>query len=303
MDELKVSMAGRRLGASGLSVFPLSYGMWRFAGTDVETASAKIRAALKAGIDLFDTADIYGFDGTAGFGAAEELFGAVLAADPRLRPRMLIATKGGIEPGVPYNSTVEYLERACEASLRRMRIDTIDLYQIHRPDLLGHPQEVARGLTRLTRSGKVRFVGVSNFTVPQVRALQRYYKDPLVATQPEFSALHYQPLFDGTMDHAMEMGMAVLAWSPLAGGRLAQVPDDERGKAVAAKLDEIAARHNVSRPATALAWTLAHPANVIPILGTQQPERISESLDAFKVRFTRQEWYAVLQASMGESLP
>ncbi len=130
------------LGRSGLSVCPIAWGMWRLAesGRTVADAALLVHAALDAGITLFDTADIYGFDGTAGFGDAEALLGKVLAAEPALRTRMVLASKGGILPPLPYDQSSTYLSGAIDASLRRLQVERIDLYQIHRPDILAHPQ-------------------------------------------------------------------------------------------------------------------------------------------------------------------
>jgi predicted oxidoreductase len=287
---------------------PIAYGCWRFAGTDVATARAKIETALDVGMTLIDTADIYGYDGSApapggGFGAAEELLGRVLGETPGLRDRMVLATKGGITPPVPYDSSPTYLRDACEASLRRLGVETIDLYQIHRPDLLAHPAEVAAALDELVASGKVRAIGVSNHTVAQTRALQAHLETTLVSTQPEFSPLALDPIVDGTFDHAMETGLVPLAWSPLAGGRLAGEPDDERPRAIADVCDQLADEHGVSRSAILLAWAIRHPAGVVPILGTQQIERIRECARATDVDLTADQWYEILVAGRGEPMP
>ena len=136
------------LGQSGLSVTPIAWGMWRLAedGRSAGDAARLVHAALDAGITLLDTADIYGFDGSTGFGDAEALLGEVFAAEPGLRGRMVLASKGGILPPLPYDQSADYLAGAIDASLRRMQVERIDLYQIHRPDILAHPQEVARTL-------------------------------------------------------------------------------------------------------------------------------------------------------------
>jgi len=292
------------LGATGIQVSSLAWGMWRFKGTDAAAAAALVRAALDAGITLFDTADIYGPDNGEGFGASEALLGQVFAADPGLRDRMVLATKGGIRMGVPYDSSAAYIADAVDASLRRLGVDHVDLWQIHRPDLLAHPAEVAEALDRIVQSGKARSVGVSNFTPAQVAALTSYLEAPLASIQPEFSALAHRPLFDGTMDQAMQMGLAILAWSPLGQGRLgAAEPADPRAAAAAAVMDGIAAAQGVSRTAVAYAFVGSHPARPIPIVGTQTPARIHEAADALKVRFTRADWYEILQAAMGERLP
>ena len=280
----------------------MAWGMWRFAGEDVAAASARVQAALDAGVTLFDTADIYGPDNGEAFGSAEALLGRVLSANPSFAPRMQIATKGGIVMGVPYDSSGGYLASAIDASLRRMGVERVALWQIHRPDLLTHPAEVARALEAAHAAGKIGAIGVSNFTTSQVEALAAHLELPIVSTQPEFSPLTIGPLFDGVLDQAMARGLTVLAWSPMGGGRLGE-PKDDRARAVAEALDVKAAEAGVSRAATAYSWILAHPARPIPIAGAQSLARIAEIPDAFRPRWTRAEWYAVLTASTGEPLP
>ena len=283
-------------------VSPIAWGMWRFAGSDVAHARRLVEAALAAGVTLFDTADIYGPDNDEPFGAAEALLGRVFAQAPGLRDRMVLASKGGIVIGTPYDSGADYMASAIDASLARLKVDQLDLWQIHRPDILTHPAELARTLEAAHAAGKIAAVGVSNHTVAQTQALARFLTIPLVSHQPEFSPLALAPLQDGIMDQAVERGMAVLAWSPLGGGRLA-TPADDRTRAVAALLDAKAAETGVDRAAAAYSWIMAHPARPIPIVGTQNVARIATIPDALKPRWTRADWYAVLQASMGEALP
>ena len=311
MSEITLSSQPRLLGKSGLLVSSLAWGMWRFAGDDVAAARVRVEAALAAGITLFDTADIYGPDNDEPFGAAELLLGKVFAEAPALRQRMVLASKGGIRMGVPYDSSPAYLVEAVDASLSRLGLDRIDLWQIHRPDLLAHPADVAATLESLVLAGKIGAVGVSNHTPAQVAALTAHLTIPLVSTQPEFSALATATLFDGTLDQAMADNIAVLAWSPLGQGRLGEgdprpgrgQPADAQALRVQAALDVHAAKYGVGRAAVAYAWIMAHPARPIPIVGSQNPARIAESADAYKVGFTRAEWYAILSASLGEDLP
>ena len=293
----------RKLG-DAITTSPLAWGTWRFKGGDVAAAQARVEAALDAGIDLFDTADIYGPDNNESFGASEALLGQVFRAAPHLRGRMVLATKGGIEMGTPYNSSHDYLIAACEASLRRMGVERVELYQIHRPDTLAHPAEIGRALDTLRRQGKIAEAGVSNHTAAQVAALQAHTPFPLTSIQPEFSPLAIDPLSDGVLDQALERNLTVMAWSPLGGGRLGQAtPDEPRARAVANALDLVAAAQSVSRTAVAYAWIMAHPAHPIPIVGSQDPDRIRQSTEALKVKFSRPDWYAVLTAARGAPLP
>lgn len=283
-------------------VSPIAWGMWRFGHSSVAEGRALIDAAFAAGVTLFDTADIYGFDGQGGFGDAEALLGRIFAEAPGLRGRMVLATKGGIMPPLPYDQSAAYLTQALDASLRRLQIEQVDLYQIHRPDLLAHPEEVARSLEDMVSAGKVRAVGVSNFTPAQTRAIAKFLSVPLATHQPEFSALHLEPIENGLFDLTMELDVAVLAWSPLGGGRIG-APEDDRSRRVAAALDAVAAKFGVSRASAAYAWIMAHPARPIPIVGTQNTQRIAEIAEVYRVRWSRQDWYDVLVASRGEKMP
>ena len=291
-----------RIGLDGPEVAPLSWGMWRFAGRSRDEAAALVRAALDAGITLLDTADIYGFDGQGGFGDAEALLGEVLAADPGLRRRTVLASKGGIRPPLPYDQSAAYLEQAIDASLKRLSVERIDLWQVHRPDILAHPAEVAGALDKARAAGKIGEVGVSNFTQLQIAALGAFIGRPLATTQPEISALRIEPIENGELDQAVVLGLVPLAWSPLGGGRLAD-PQSERDRAVAAALDAVARDRGVSRTVAAYSWLMAHPAGIVPIVGSQNAGRIVEAAQALTVQWTRGEWYAVLVAARGEQLP
>lgn len=297
MTQLTPDRQPRALGRSDLTVSPIAWGMWRLEGSVAE-ARARIDAALEAGITLFDTADIYGFGSPFGFGGAEALFGAALAEAPGLREQMVIATKGGITPPRPYDTGAAYLAAACDASLKRLGIDVVDLYQIHRRDFLTHPQEVAGALTRMVEAGKVRAIGVSNHSPAELSALQRFLGQPIVSTQPEFSPLHVAPLYDGTLDQAMAEDIAVLAWSPLGGGRLI-----DPAHPAAALLAEQGAAYGTDAVAAALSWAMVHPARIIPIVGSQNSARIRAAADALRIEWTRDQWYAVMQAGTGEKLP
>ena len=290
----------RPLGA--FTVAPLAFGCWRFVNLELPAARALLETALDAGMNLVDNADVYGLDwGGSGFGAAEALLGQVLADAPALRDRIVLATKGGIQPPVPYDSSEAALVAACEASLARLGVERIDLYQIHRPDLYTHPAEVAGALDRLRRDGKIAEVGVSNHTPAQVDALAAHLPFPIAANQPEFSAAELAPMRDGSFDRCMRDGIAALAWSPLAGGRL--VSGEGVRPELTAELDRLAAREGVDRATLATAFVLAHPAAPVAILGTMNVDRLKAAPRALDVTLTRADVYAIVQASEGVPLP
>lgn len=303
------------LGHSTLQSSRLAYGCWRIAGTEEQGRTigrAAILAAVEAGYTLFDHADIYGQS------RAEAAFGAVLRETPSLRRQMLIATKCGIRfageptPDAPfrYDFSAEHIIRACEGSLRRLAVETIDLYQLHRPDWLMDPHQVVVAFEQLRRQGKAREFGVSNFRPSQVALLQKACPFPLVVNQVEISLARLAAFEDGTLDQCQAERITPLAWSPLAGGQLAEgahrlLPWQEkyRREAAVAELDTQARGFDTTRSNVALAWLLKHPAGIIPIVGSTRPEKIREAIQAEQINLSREQWYRLLEAARGERLP
>ena len=285
-----------------LEVGPIGFGCWRFTNENLVESRAVLETALDLGMNLIDTADVYGFDwGGQGWGENENILGKLLAESPSLRGRMVLATKGGIRPPLPYNSGEEYLTDAVHSSLKRLSVEFVDLYMIHRPDMYTHPEELAGTLTALREAGKVKEFGVSNYAPSQTDALQKYLDFPLVTDQMEFSLTHLDPMRDGVLDRCMRENVTPLPWSPLAGGSLAT--GEGLNAELLAKLDELAERENVGRATLALAWVLAHPSKPVPLLGTQNPNRLESQALATKVNLDREDVYALFQASDGNPLP
>ncbi len=308
------------LGGSTITASRLAYGCWRLAGSSdpalvtperrAQGRSAVV-AAFEAGYTLFDLADIY-CDGVA-----ESIFGEALKAVPGMRGQVVIASKCGIrKAGVPhsnapyrYDFSAEHIIASCEASLRRLGVETIDLYQLHRPDFLGDPVEVADAFERLQQAGKVREFGVSNFRPAQVALFQKACRLPLRVNQIEISLAHLEPFFDGTLDQCLADHLTPMAWSPLAGGKLLSQtvdmtnPHHAQRQRLLDTLDLVARERGVSRAVSAVAWLLKHPAGIIPIVGSTDPERIRESAKADACDLTREEWYRLLEAAHGQRLP
>ncbi len=307
-------MKTARLGETDIEIGRLAFGCWRFADAAETTPHERIETAISLGMNLIDTADIYGFttpvpgSDSDGFGGAEVMLGRVIKDVPHLRSKMILATKGGIRPPMPYNSSLEYLTEALEASLRRLKTDYIDLYQIHRPDLLTSFEELARSLGYMVESGKVRHVGVSNFTNDQFRALSKYMDVPLVSRQPQASLWFHNPIMDGTLDLCQEFKAVPLAWSPLARGQIAtghavNSEDQLKLNAVISAIDELAQTHSATRTQIALAFLLHHPAGIVPIIGTQKPKRLTEAAGALDIQLSAREWYSLLEARLGQRMP
>lgn len=271
-----------------------------------------IVAAYEAGYTLFDNADIYCR------GEAERILGEALKEVAGMRDRVVIVTKGGIRPGGDpqpdspgrYDFSASYIIQACEQSLKRLGIETIDVYLLHRPDLLADPEEVAQAFSQLKAAGKVRHFGVSNFRPTLVTALQAACPMPLMAHQVEISLAKLDVFTDGTLDQCLIERITPMAWSPLAAGligggatRLLSAQKAYRPELFLPVLEAVAQSHGVSRTVVALAWLLKHPAGILPIIGTTNPERIREATRAPELELTREEWYRLLIAARGGPLP
>jgi predicted oxidoreductase len=306
---------------ASLSVSRLAYGCWRIAGTwDASAVTAKSRAAgrqavlaaYEAGYTLYDHADIYCS------GEAERIFGQVLRDVSGMRERVVIASKCGIRaageprPDSPYryDFSDDYIVRSCEQSLQRLGIETLDLFQLHRPDYLMDPQEVAKAFSRLRQAGKVREFGVSNFRPSQVVAVQAACPMKLVVHQVEISLANLSAFEDGTLDQCLAEHITPMAWSPLAGGKLGDgaknlLPSQKayRTGKINTTLDRIARDHGTTRTVIALAWLLRHPSRIVPIVGSVNPENIREAARAAEIELSREEWYRLLEAARGTRLP
>ena len=309
------------IGSSALTTSRLAYGCWRIAGSwnpaevnpDARASGRRaVLAAVEAGYTLFDHADIY-CDGEG-----ERIFGTVLQEVSGLRARIVIASKCGIRksaepsPDAPYryDFSADYIVASCEHSLQRLGVETIDIYQLHRPDYLMNPDEVAGAFSRLKAAGKVREFGVSNFRPSQVIALQSACPMRLVVNQIEISLANLTAFDDGTLDHCLAERLTPMAWSPLAGGQLASgarriLPSQEnyQTKPILAALDTLAEQRGTTRTAVALAWLLKHPAGIMPIVGSTDPAHIRACADADSLDLTREEWYRLLEAARGQRLP
>ena len=291
--------------AEGLEFSRMVYGMWRL-GDDADRTpahvQAKIEACLAQGITSFDQADIYGDYG------AEAILGACLKTAPALRGQMQIVTKCDIvapcgryaDKRVKYYDTSDaHIMASVETSLRNMSVEQIDLLLIHRPDPFMDHRETGAALDAAVASGKVRAVGVSNFKLHDWTLLQSAMTTPLVTNQIEVSVLEHTPFTNGDIAYLQERGIAPMAWSPLGGGALFS-PEN---KSLRGKLDSVGQAFGVDGAAVAVAWLLAHPANIMPVMGTNNLDRIRRMGDAFTVQMDRETWFELYTEALGREVP
>jgi len=288
-----------------LSLSRIVYGMWRI-GDDADTSpghiQAKIEACLEQGITSIDQADVYG-----GY-TAEALLGQALQTAPQLRDQIEIVTKCDIvAPTGPYadarvkhyDTSAAHIAKSIDNSLKNMKLDRIDLLLIHRPDPLMDHHETGAALDAAIASGKVGAVGVSNFRPHDLTLLQSAMQTSLVTNQIELSLQAHEAFTNGDMAFLQERAIPPMAWSPLGGGSLVAGAADSK---LIAALELQAKRDGVDRAAVAVAWLLAHPARILPVMGTNTLARIKRFKDAFKVDMDRQTWFELYTAALGHEV-
>jgi len=293
------------------SLSQMAYGVWRLseaADHSVNANLARIDACLAQGITTFDHADIYGDY------SCEDIFGQAIKARPSLKDQIEIVTKtdimllSGKWPDTRvkhYDTSPAHVRASVDRSLSRIGVDVIDLLLIHRPDPLMDAQALGECLDGLIDSGKMRGVGVSNFMPWDVDLLQSRMKHKLQTNQLELSLLNTAPFINGQLAHAQQHGMPVMAWSPLGGGRLhaqASTPGTAAAR-LAPKLAALAQAAGTDTTAVAMAWLLHHPVQVLPVMGSNQLERIAVFADAARVPMDRQTWYELYELANGHEVP
>ena len=289
---------------SDVSLSRLIYGMWRI-GDDADTSTshvqAKIESCLSQGITTMDQADIYG-----GY-EAEEILGNALKGT-NLRDKIEIVTKCDIvAPAGRYSDAkVKYYDTSrahvmasVEHSLRLTGTDYVDLLLIHRPDPMMDAEETGAALDEIVASGKAKSVGVSNFKLHDWTLLQSAMSSPLVTNQIELSLLAHEGFTNGDVAYLQERKVAPMAWSPLGGGSLFS----QENKLLLNALKAIGEVSGVDETAVAVAWLLAQPAKIMPVMGTNSLARIGKISDALKVKMDRETWFELYSIALGSEVP
>lgn len=289
----------------------LIYGVWRLVDdqdTSVQHIRRKIDICLDQGISSFDHADIYGDY------ACEAAFGQALNADPALRRQLQLITKCDIalvSDNYPqrrvkyYDTSATYIRQSVDNSLQHLHTDYIDVLLLHRPDPLMNAAETGQVLDELIQSGKIRAVGVSNFYPEDWRLLQSYMRNPLCVNQVEMNILERSVFVDGSLSAMQRDGLQPMAWSALAGGRLFNQGDDQSDavRRVLPYLERLAQNYQQRVDLIALAWLLAHPAHILPVVGTNNLERIKGISTALDISIDRETWYEIWTATAGQEVP
>jgi aryl-alcohol dehydrogenase-like predicted oxidoreductase len=300
-------MRSVRLGKTDLDVSAIAFGTWSFGGEwgafDADEAKKTVGRALDLGITFFDTAQAYGF------GTSERLLADALWSRVG-RDRVVVATKGGLRKEgatLHRDASARWLREGVEASLRNLRTDYVDLYQVHWPDPKTPAEETGRVLADLVREGKIRHAGVSNYSPRQMTELAQY--GPVETDQPPYHMFH-RDIEAEVLPYATKNDIGMLVYGPLAHGLLSGTmtpqttfaADDWRGSSsdfngdrfardleVVEQLKQYAAAHEVTLPQLAIAWTISNPAVDVAIVGARQPAHLSDPAAAADIRLSSAE--------------
>jgi predicted oxidoreductase len=301
-----------KLGSSNLEVPVVAVGCMRINSLEKKDAENFVQTALEQGAYFFDHADIYGG------GTCEEIFAEAIHMSPSVRENIILQSKCGIRKGM-FDFSKEHILHSVDGILSRLKTEYLDTLLLHRPDALVEPEEVAEAFDILEQSGKVRHFGVSNQNPMQIQLLQKYVKQPLVANQLQLSITNANMISNGInvnmendsainrdgsiLDFCRLHDITIQPWSPFQYGFFEGVfLGNEKFPELNQQIDEIAEKYQVSNTTIAIAWLLRHPANMQPVIGTMNIDRLIDCIKASDVQLTREEWYSIYRAA-GNILP
>ena len=277
----------------------MTWGAWGKNYTTSEMSNL-IEDSLELGISTFDNADIYG-----GY-TTEADFGEAFNQSNADRSKVQFITKCGIQyPSEQrplevkhYDYSAEHIIWSTEKSLQNLKTDYIDVLLLHRPSPLMDPKEIAKAFDQLKSQGKVKSFGVSNFTASQMSLLSS--ENLIEWNQIECSLTQLNSMFDDTLNYMSINQIGAMAWSPL-GSYFKE--DNNQNKRIKPLLSKMCSTYNASEDQILLAWLLHHPANIHPIVGTTQKERLKDAVDALSIKLKIQDWFLLLEASWGHKVP
>jgi predicted oxidoreductase len=271
-----------------------------------------VQTALEEGANFFDHADIYGG------GTCEEIFADAIHMNAEIREKIILQSKCGIRKGM-FDFSKEHILESVDGILKRLNTDYLDVLLLHRPDALVEPEEVAEAFDILGTSGKVRHFGVSNQNPMQIQLLKKFVKQPLVANQLQLSITNANMISNGInvnmandsainrdgsiLDYCRLNDITIQPWSPFQYGFFEGVfLGNEKFPELNQQIDEIAAKYEVTNTTIAISWLLRHPAQMQPVIGTMNSDRLKDCIKASEVHLTREEWYSIYRGA-GNILP
>ncbi len=259
-----------------------------------------IEKSVSLGINTFDHADIYG-----GY-TTEKSFGNALSLSKIDRESIFLISKCGIQyPSDKrplkvkyYDYSKDHIRFSVENSLKNLKTDYLDVLLLHRPSPLMNPKKISEEIDKLKEEGKIKSFGVSNFTNSQIKFISKETK--VLWNQIEFSLTNNHPMVDGTLDYLQENKIGVMAWSPLGSFFKEK---NEKQKRITILFNELSEKYNCTHDQLLLAWILKHPANIYPVLGSTNPNRLKLAVNSIKIDLEIDDWFLILKASDGKKVP
>lgn len=291
------------LGNSSLQVPNIAVGCMRINSIDPQKAEAFVQKSLELGANFFDHADVYGR------GECEKIFADAIHMSPHVREKIILQSKCGIRPGM-FDFSKEHILTSVDGILKRLKTDYLDVLLLHRPDALVETEEVAAAFDELEASGKVRHFGVSNQKPMQIMLLQKFVKQPIIANQLQLSITNATMIGNGLevnmltdnaidrdgsiLDYCRVHNITIQPWSPFQYGFFEGVfLDNDKFSKLNEIINQIADKYSVSNTTIAIAWLLRHPANMQPVIGTMNQNRLEDICKASELYLTREEWYQI----------
>lgn len=278
----------------------MTWGSWGKQFTTKEMVDV-MQHCLSLGITTFDHADIYG-----GY-LNEGNFGKAFAESGIARDSIQLISKCGLQLAVEarntnklkhYNYSKDYIIWSAEKTLQDLKTDYLDLFLLHRPSPLMDPEPIAEAITQLVKEGKIKEFGVSNFTPTQIAMIETAI--PVSANQVEFSLTANSVMYDGSLDDCIAKKRMAMSWSPLGSYFKENTPQTERvKKAIEPMMD----KYNATADQLLLAWILNHPSEIYPVVGTTSKERLSLAVAVPEINLDIQDWFVLLEASIGNEVP
>ncbi len=259
-----------------------------------------IHHCLELGISTFDHADIYG-----GY-SIEADFGKAFAESKTNRENVQLISKCGIQIVCEsrenivnhYNYSKEYIIWSVENSLKNLKTDYLDLLLLHRPSPLMDSEEVAKAVSTLKEQGKVLQVGVSNFTPSQMKLMETSI--PVSANQVEFSLTSNSVMYDGTLDDCITNKRLAMSWSPLGSFFRENTQQTQR---IQSELEPMTKKYKATEDQILLAWIMKHPSRIHPVVGTTTKHRLADACEAVDINLELEDWFILLEASLGHPVP
>ena len=298
-----------KLGKSEVYSSRIIYGCMRLSdrnsSSEKVNADSLIKRVFNYGVNHFDLADIYGN------GECESIFSKSLKNNSSFREKIILTGKCGIvlknqnRDIKYYDLSFDHIVKSVEVSLSRLRTDYLDFLLLHRPDYLLDPEEISKAFDCLKKSGKVRYFGVSNFSVSQILMLEKYLNDSLNVCQIEINLKNIDSFTNGILDLCLQHKISPQAWSPLAVLNKAVNKNLSKFqfKNVIDELHIQSKKYSCDTEAIVIAWLLKHPSKILPVIGSTQISRVKKCINSLKVDYSKEDWYRIFEKRNGIEVP